>query len=245
MVLSKDEIQSRKDLILALTIEQYVNSVTPVGSTYIANKFPGGLSSATIRNIFAELEDEGLLTHPHTSAGRVPTQQGYRYYVDHLMKEIKLLEAEQARIKNEITSQSLELETLLEKTSELITDTTQYTSIISVDGWDGKLIYRGTDLVVNYPDQRDIEKIQHILMALERKEELLEVINRELDKKINIYIGHEIACRSIDSCSIVITKYQTRRGPSGRLAVLGPTRMKYERVVGALEYLTNLMEDFE
>ena len=79
------EIQQRKDQVLAITVGQYIKTVTPVSSSYIAKIYPSGVSSATVRNVLAELEEEGYLTHPHTSAGRMPTQKGYRYYVDHLL----------------------------------------------------------------------------------------------------------------------------------------------------------------
>ena len=76
------------------------------------------LSPATIRNILAELEHEGFLTHPHTSAGRVPTQDGYRYYVDYLMSEIQLLEEEKRCINTSYAQDIIDLENILEKTSQ-------------------------------------------------------------------------------------------------------------------------------
>src|SRR5208283_2242825 len=136
--------------------------------------------------------------HPHTSAGRTPTQQGYRYYVDHLMHEIQLLEAEKRRISQEYKRHARQLEDLLEKTSEVISDLTHYTSIVSLDDENGhkhKIICKGTNYVVGYPDSTDILKIQAILKILEEKERLMELINRSLEKKIKIYIGHEMALK--------------------------------------------------
>jgi len=189
------ETRQRKDVILAITVDQYIKTVTPVSSSYIAQIYPSGVSSATVRNVLAELEDDGYLTHPHTSAGRMPTQRGYRYYVDHLMSEINLLEEEKRLIREEYEHESKELEGLLEKTSQMISDLTQYTTIVSVDGWENKIICRGTNYVVDYPESQDIEKIQNILTALEEKEKLLEIINQSLRQKIQIYIGQEIALK--------------------------------------------------
>jgi len=245
MVLRREELEERKDRILAVTIDHYIKTVTPVGSSYVAKTCALDLSSATIRNILAELEQEGFLTHPHTSAGRVPTELGYRYYVDNLMNEIQMLQEERERIKAEYTQASVELEQLLDKTSEVIAQTTQYTSIISVDGWGSKIFCKGTSFVVEYPEYQDIAKIRGILLALDQKESLLEIINRDLEKKMNIYIGHEMALREIDHCSLVVTPYKTKDGASGRIAVLGPTRMDYGRVISTLGYFTNLMEEIE
>ncbi|MBF0483861.1 MAG: HrcA family transcriptional regulator, partial [Candidatus Omnitrophica bacterium] len=78
MTNKQNEIHTRKDRVLGVTVEEYIRTVVPVSSSYIAEHHFYDLSSATIRNILAELEEDGFLTHPHTSAGRVPTQKGYR-----------------------------------------------------------------------------------------------------------------------------------------------------------------------
>lgn len=237
------DVKKRKDLILAITVSKYIDTITPVSSSYIAQSSNLDLSSATIRNILAELEDEGFLTHPHTSAGRIPTEKGYRYYVDNLMNEIQLLEDEKERIKQEYEQERLELERLLDKTSEVLSQATHYTSIVSVDGWGNKIFCKGTSFVVGYPEQNDIDKIRSILSALEQKEQLLEIINQKLNNKIDIFIGHEMQYSQINDCSLVVSSYQTKNNVSGRIAVLGPTRMQYERVVSTMEYLSELMED--
>ncbi|MBU4334852.1 MAG: hypothetical protein KKD07_10465 [Candidatus Omnitrophica bacterium] len=237
------EIKARKDSILAITVGRYISTVAPVSSSFIVKEHLYGLSSATIRNILAELEHEGYLTHPHTSAGRIPTQKGYRYYVDNLMNEIQLLEEETTRIKIEYKKQKLELEELFDNLSKSISETTNYTSMISVDGWDKKLFCRGTSYIVRYLDYTDIQKIEEILAALDEKERLLEIINRHLEKRIDIFIGNEMACAQMNSCSLVISEYKTKKGPSGRIAVLGPTRMNYERVVSAIDYFSSLIEE--
>ncbi|MBU0467794.1 MAG: hypothetical protein KJ736_01875 [Candidatus Omnitrophica bacterium] len=237
------EIKARKDSILAITVGRYISTVAPVSSSFIVKEHLYGLSSATIRNILAELEHEGYLTHPHTSAGRIPTQKGYRYYVDNLMNEIQLLEEETTRIKIEYKKQKLELEELFDNLSKSISETTHYTSMISVDGWDKKLFCRGTSYIVRYLDYTDIQKIEEILAALDEKERLLEIINRHLEKRIDIFIGNEMACAQMNSCSLVISEYKTKKGPSGRIAVLGPTRMNYERVVSAIDYFSSLIEE--
>ncbi len=235
------DIRARKDKVLGITVAQYIKTVSPVSSAFIAKEYLNDFSSATIRNILAELEGEGYLTHPHISAGRMPTQKGYRYYVDNLIDEIQLLTEEKERIKAEYEKESLALEELLEKASESVSDITNYTSIISIDGCANKFFCRGTGHVVSYLAFDNISKIGEILVELERKERLLKFINRELRNKIDVYIGNEIKCSGIDSCSLVVSKYITNEGISGRIAVLGPTRMDYERVISALDYFSALI----
>lgn len=243
MTPGRTDYQYRRDMVLGIVVNEYIQTVSPVSSGHIAHGYVLNLSPATIRNILAELEEDGYLTHPHTSAGRVPTQEGYRYYVDNLMEEIHLLEAEKKQIKAEYEKEIKNLEDILEKTSQVISDLTQYTSIISVDGWGDRIFCKGTSFVVEYPETQDIDKIRHILNVLEKKEQLLEIINRRIEQRIEIYIGQEIPCSDIDSCSLVVSGYRTTKGQSGRIAVLGPTRMDYQRVVSALDYFSNLMHE--
>ena len=123
--------KQRKDTVLGIVVNAYIKTMTPVSSSYIVDEHHLDLSPATIRNILAELEEDGFLTHPHTSAGRLPTQKGYRYYVDNLMNQIQLLEEEKFRIKHEYEKEMRDLEAALEKTSQVISELTHYTSIIS------------------------------------------------------------------------------------------------------------------
>jgi heat shock gene repressor HrcA len=79
------DLDERDKRVLQAVIDSYISSGAPIGSTVLVRRYDFGLSSATLRNIMAELEDLGYLTHPHTSAGRIPTDRGYRYYIDSLI----------------------------------------------------------------------------------------------------------------------------------------------------------------
>jgi heat shock gene repressor HrcA len=79
------DLDERDKRVLQAVIDSYISSGAPIGSTVLVKRYDFGLSSATLRNIMAELEDLGYLTHPHTSAGRIPTDRGYRYYIDSLI----------------------------------------------------------------------------------------------------------------------------------------------------------------
>lgn len=240
----RPDLQARKDRILAIVVSQYIDTVQPVSSASICKNYNLDLSSATIRNILAELEMDGYLTHPHTSAGRMPTQLGYRYFVDFLMNEIQLLENEKHRLLEEYKQNVNELDRMLQRTTETLSEITQYTTIITLQGKD-RIITSGTSHVVNYPETQDIEKIRGILHTLEEKERLIELINRDLRNRIEIYIGHEIACREIeDSCSLAVSSFTNGRGNSGRIAILGPTRMDYARVVSTLGYVSEMFSEY-
>src|SRR5579864_9440848 len=98
VLLMKVELSPRQKRILQAVVQNYVQTAEPVGSNSIAYRYGLNCSPATIRNEMAELEECGLLHQPHTSAGRVPSDQGYRVYVDRLMEPIQLLAPDEARI---------------------------------------------------------------------------------------------------------------------------------------------------
>ena len=83
--MEEEKLNEREKTILRSVVQQFILTATPVGSRNITKKYDIGISPATVRNIMADLEDCGYINHPHTSAGRVPTDKGYRYYVDTLM----------------------------------------------------------------------------------------------------------------------------------------------------------------
>lgn len=228
----------RRREVLAAVIDAYVKSAVPISSEMLVRDFGINFSPATVRNCLAELEELGYLTHPHTSAGRVPTQSGYRYYVDNLMKEIKLIEKEKSRIETDYRRHIGELEAILDETSRLISDITHCAGIVSIADWHSRMFYKGTSFILEQPEFRDLASIRHLLSVLEEKEHLLEIINRDLKEKIAVYIGTEIPCSDIDNCSLVVSSYKVKDRPAGRIAVLGPTRMQYGKVISTLEYLS-------
>ena len=83
-----EELTPRRKEILRLLVQEYVTTAAPVGSTAIARQYQGRVSSATVRNDLAYLDEQGYLTQPHTSAGRIPSDKGYRYFVEHLMQGV-------------------------------------------------------------------------------------------------------------------------------------------------------------
>ena len=122
----------RKKEILAAVVRGHIASGQPVGSLALSERSTQKLSSATIRNICAELEDEGFLTHPHTSAGRIPTDRGYRYFVDNLIGSRKLSRSDETRINEQLLDEGTlsSPETLMERTSHLLSQLSDNVGIV-------------------------------------------------------------------------------------------------------------------
>ncbi len=122
-------LSERKKKILQAIVEEYVETAEPVSSGSLLKKNDLNISSATIRNEMAELEQAGLLDKPHTSAGRVPSAQGYRYYVDQLIKEDKISFEEIEYIKSKLESRAVELEEVTKIVTNTLAEVTHYTSL--------------------------------------------------------------------------------------------------------------------
>ena len=119
------DFEQRRNRILELIVETYIATPSPVGSAFVSRKLRSSLSPATIRNIMGELEEAGLLEQPHTSAGRIPTDQGYRFYVDAVMDTRRIPSDELRQIEALIQPAELDLETLLSRASAILAELAQ------------------------------------------------------------------------------------------------------------------------
>jgi heat-inducible transcriptional repressor len=124
-------LTDRRAQILELIIAEYVHTATPVGSKSIVEKFDIGVSPATIRSEMAHLEDEGFITHPHTSAGRVPSDKGYRYYVEALMREQALSEDERRRIRHQFYQMRRAFEDWLDLAAAILAQSVQNVAVVT------------------------------------------------------------------------------------------------------------------
>ncbi len=240
------DYNSRRKQVLNAAINRYIKSALPVASDDIAQEFD--LSSATIRNIFSELDASGYLKHPYTSGGRVPTDKGYRYYVDFLTQQMELLDEEKQRILKDCKRKIRRLDDALENTSEVISEITHYAGIVSFLQWQDRIFYKGISRILDQPEFRDADKIRLLVRLMEDKGKLLDIINRDFTGKVKVYIGSELGFPEMESCSLIVSGYKLKNQPSGRLAVLGPMRMEYNHIIPTMEYisdvLSQILEDF-
>ena len=171
-----EELSDREKLILRSIIQQFILTASPVGSRNIAKRYDIGVSPATIRNIMSDLEESGYIDHPHTSAGRIPTDKGYRFYVDTLMDIQELRNSEKGLINKGLEANILETDELLRITSLLLSSITKQLACVS------------------YPklETGTLEKLQiislsstRILVVISIKAGLVKTITLELTSEIN------------------------------------------------------------
>lgn len=228
--------------ILEAIIESFTQSALPIGSKYIVEKYDIDVSPATIRNDMAMLEKEGFIMQPHTSAGRVPTEQGYRFFVDQFLKTQK------AKIKMREYFEEQKKHYLEERAREKVYDGIGVLSRVvpnmtfaSIPG-KKRTFYLGLANMLKQPEfQGNIAETTRIIEVLEN--EFFEKLNElNLDNTVKIFIGEENIIPQIQSCSLMATKYKTK-GYEGILGILGPMRMDYAYNNIALEYAAEMIRE--
>ena len=327
-------IITRQKELLKTIVEEYVKTARPVGSKALCKKFK--CSSATIRNDMAFLEELGYLEKTHISSGRVPSEDGYRYYVDNLMEPKKISGEDMLRLQTIFSNKELELNDAITKSLEIISDITNYTSVIlgkessdnllqkvevvplndrqliailitntghienknvnlkenipsneiaktteslnkiligtPIDDVPSKLEFEVKPVIRNYiqnyevvynafynalsnftnerdvkftgktnilkqPEFNTVDDIKNIISKFESKDMVSKI--EEANDEVKIYIGSQ---SEIDNnVTVVKTKYKAD-GKEGTIAIIGPKRMEYERVVNMLEYLKENIE---
>lgn len=346
--MSSTNMSERKLRILQFIIKEYIDTAEPVGSRTISKNKNLGVSAATIRNEMADLEEMGFLVQPHTSAGRIPSQDAYRLYVNELMRSIGLDKNEKLSIEESLVGNMEQIQHLLEESLMLISRITNYTSVaiakkmndskkiknlslvyidpltavlimVMVDGsvrsnkfkmsnpiteekldiisktlnekirgktiedFDNNfmtyirsqiseynrifdemfnvmsekldknlafnVLLNGATNIFNFPEFSDVTKAKSFLSLLEQKNELATLFEEKGIEKgnINIIIGDESMGEILGSCSIITAKFEHQGKLLGKLGIIGPKRMDYEKAYSVMNYiskrLNKLMED--
>jgi transcriptional regulator of heat shock response len=241
------DFKKRQEGVLSIIVRSYVETAEPVSSRTVSRKL--GLSSATIRNVMADLEDAGFIVQPHTSAGRIPTDKGYRFYIDSLMKVKDVERGVAESVKAEYAHALRSLEDVLERTSHLISHVTNYVGVTLFSKYD-KIYLNGTSHMIDEPEFQDFKKLRSLVKCLEEKRDILDILNNDLgDENVRIHIGHENKPGFLRDCSVVTRGYKVKGKTSGRIGVIGPRRMVYERVIPTIDFLadsvTLILEELE
>lgn len=236
-------LSERKKQILEELIREYVKRAEPVSSNFLAAKCGFDCSPATVRAEMMELEKEGYLAQPHTSAGRVPTDKAYRYFVDNLLKEKdqSLPEKDQKIIDKTIESSPREPHAL---SSNLARSISHLTSdfVISGIAETGEYYRVGFSNIFELPEFAEAEDIFGLGSIFDEFERYFQsVLNQFSGDNLLVYIGRENPGRDIAKETVLITRYPLPQGYEGISAVIGPMRMAYDRNMALLKYVTQRM----
>lgn len=236
------KITERQKEILFAIIEEYAEMATPVGSVTLAKLFD--VSPATIRAEMARLEDMGLIAQPHTSAGRIPTDAGYRKYVNSLTEEgegrnekQKQLERGTHALEIRINSQSRADHAIRGAVDSLV----ELTGNLGLATIGEQLYLSGMARLFSQPEYIDNQRIRSVAKLLDNLEPWL----REAcpGEPLNIFIGQENPIGKSSGASLIISKFRSPYSDSSYIGVLGPTRQNYAQVMNLVRRAGNLLEE--
>lgn len=234
-------MNTRQQKILSSVIEEYTNTAIPVSSEVLVKKYNLKVSSATIRNDMAELEKEGYLYQPHISSGRIPTDKGYRYFVEEIMKDKELTKDEQKKLQKELLKLKAK-NTRLERTvAKLLSG---FSGALAITGATSKEEFyeSGMTKLLEQPEFKNIDEICKLAEVLDVVDEKFEEIAKNLkENETKIFIGKENPIDEISSCSMMVTPYKLKSGEKGILALIGPKRMRYAKNKSLIEYMKKLL----
>lgn len=236
-------MENRKELILGSIVREYVDSAVPVSSVLLKDKYGFDISSATLRSEMMELEDEGFLYQPHTSAGRIPTDKGFRYFVDVLMEERGQLSfREQKSLEVEVLKLKAQNKMLARTTANLLSAMSGNLALSGII--DSEDFYKaGVQRLLSQPEFTNLDSVSKIAEVIDYLDGSIQKLSKELKGKseVEIFIGKENPISGADECSMVVSRYNLKGGEEGMLAIIGPKRMKYSRNVSLIDYIKKLL----
>lgn len=232
-------IDERKQKVLEIIIEDYIDSAEPVGSKSVTEKHHLDASPATIRFDMADLEKKGYITKPHTSAGRIPSDKGYRFFIDNLMKDIGLSRREAEHIRENI--RRAQHDSMLSLISELLSGMCGTASMVVSPERNSAVSISGISKMLRQPEFSFPERICDIVEAIEKHTSMIDSLNGYIDSKedIIIRVGAENNLRALKNCSVAAAPYKDK----GIISVIGPTRMDYEKVSSILRRVADMLEE--
>ena len=245
------ELAPRRREVLHAVIREHIASALPVASAELVRRYRMGVSAATVRAELAALEELGLLTHPHTSAGRVPTDLGYRYFIEALMPHPDLREDERVTLSHQFRQARPDTSEWLRLAASTLARLTREAAIATYDRelephevtWSRQIYYEGIDLILTQPEFRVGDRVLGVVSLLQDRQLLSQVLPGSLGEgDVAVSIGSEHALEPLRPFSLVIGRYGTDK-TVGYVGVVGPTRMDYHRTIGAVRYVGALMSD--
>ncbi len=231
-------LSDRQKKILSAVIEQYAEVASPVGSQLLAKIF--NVSSATIRSEMAELEELGYISQPHTSAGRVPTDKGYRYYVNQITEstETGLSESRPNRALSARVAGGGNNERIIRNAVDTLVELTHNLSLATIGD---QLYMSGLSTLFGHPEFVSPRQVQEVARLLDNIEPWL----REAapNQPLNVFIGHENPIGRSAGASLIISRFRSPYSDRSFIGVVGPTRQNYREVMALVSQAGQMLEE--
>ncbi len=229
-------LRERQRAILDAVVREHIRSARPISSQDIVQHFDMAASPATVRNDMLELDDEGYLTQPHTSAGRIPTDKGYRFFVDNLLRRQEMRQQERICLHDlfEVEEQAEFIRTLARTAARLAGSL-----VIAHTPKDDMVYQSGLSGVLAAPEFSDAKRVRSFGRLIDELDEHRDEMFDAPHDEATIFIGAENPFADAEGYAIMVSSWRHPRGFRGFLALVGPSRMNYARNKSLLTFLNN------
>ena len=231
-------LTERQGKLLNVIVKEYIDSAQPVSSQLLEKKYDFAISPATIRIEMQKLTDKGFLLQPHTSAGRIPTDKGYRLFVNNLPEKKSKGPDEIASWFNDETEDTFRLvqsltKHIAEKTRSLALSYLENEDLFWTEGWEE---------VLKEPEFEERDFLLNFTNFLRTFENHIDELKDDSD--INVYIGKENPLPEAKDFAVISSRYNLPSGEKGIISILGPKRMAYDKNISLINSLIKLLEEF-
>ncbi len=234
-------MNARQKQLLSAIVELYTKTAVPVGSQALLENYDFGVSSATLRHDMVTLEEEGYLHQPHVSAGRIPTDLGYRMYVEEMMGDEDLSREDQRRLQKELLTLQAKHTRLGRTTAKLLSSLSGNLAVSGIVDKDEFYDF-GMRELMDAPEFQEMDELCQLVETLDSLDEKVDGLMIQLkDGETRIFIGKENPIRGIDNCSMIVAPYHNKEGERGMLAIIGPKRMDYAKNKSLIEYMRKFL----
>ncbi|MDP3778871.1 MAG: hypothetical protein Q8R30_02345 [bacterium] len=227
-------LKERQQIILEAVIREYIQTARPISSAELLEDLDLDISPATVRSEMLKLDELGYLEQPHTSAGRVPTDRGYRFFVDHAVNDALLNRSERDRIRELFTHDTIE--DFARECSRTIADITRAFTSIGTD--DDVLTDRGFTEILDEPEFQDINHVKQFGKLMDMLDEDMQSLMEVEGERI--LIGGENPMKEARPYTMMITHWTHPKGFKGFLTIVGPRRMDYQKNISLIRYINSL-----
>lgn len=243
----------RQGTILKTVIKEYINLAEPVSSKFLSQKYDWGISAATIRNDLAQLVEEGYLEQPHISAGRVPTDKGYRFFIQSLREDRMSAEKRLLKIVNSVFKSVSEEHRLFREIARILAELSGNLGIAgrlnsvregnSQDEEEYEIFKFGMSQLLRQPEFDEIDEFWQFAEDFEALDYKIYKCAQDFCEtcEVRVFIGRENPLTKNNDLSLIISGYKKRDGRKGVTGILGPKRMKYDRNISLVNYISKLL----
>ncbi len=228
-------ISSRQAKLLAAIVKEYSNTAQPISSEEINKKYKFGISSATIRNEMMALEKMNFIEQPHTSAGRVPTDKGYRYFINELMKRFEISLKEQQALRQELVRLHGQTQDVGRNIAKLLAERTDQAAFALLPD---ETSSAGLSHIFNHPnlDRKEVVEIAEFFDHIDEHGERIRA-----SAEPGALIGEEHRLAPLQNYSLIVSKVQLPSGKQGVIGIIGHKSMRYDKNLSLVEYVSKLL----